>query len=416
MTPRLTWPEDDGNGVLGDGRFASVTHHPKSVDELRSIVQSAVASGLAIYPQGGGTSLGYGGIPNRPGVAVRLGRIARVIDYPFADMTVTVEAGMTLSALRALLARQGQRLAIEAAHPDAATLGGIYATASTGPRRFGWGRPRDQIIGVSFVAGDGELVRGGGRVVKNVAGYDFPKLLTGSLGTLGIITELTLKVSPRPEASAVILVVFDSLSAARAALDQLNVSGTRPIALELIDDYLPDGPPRGGQWSLMVGFEGNRAAVEWQVRRLESELGRTELNVLRDHEAETVWLSIVDHEAGEGGPLGFSSSFAPSRVIEFLARVDPEAWSIRVHAGNGVVRGVARSDGDLETWASEVERLRAEASRLGGSLVLPRCPTSWKGRLNVWGPPRPDWTIAEKVKLALDPGRVLNPGRFIGTI
>ena len=406
----MIWPEDDTNGVLGDGRFASATHHPESVDEFRAIVRDAVASGLAVYPQGGGTSLDYGGIPSRPGVAVRMGRLVRVVDYPFADMTVTVEAGMTLGALRTLLAEQGQRLAIEAAHPESATLGGIFATASTGPRRFGWGRPRDQIIGVSFVTGDGELVRGGGRVVKNVAGYDFPKLLTGSMGTLGIITELTLKVSPKPEAAAVVDIHFDSLTAVDAALDRLNVSATRPIALELIDNAT------GGPWALMVGFEGNREAVNWQVRRLESEMDRTGLTVLQDHEAETVWLNIVDYEAEACSPVGFTASFAPSRSIEFLGLVDRDRWSTRTHAGNGVVRGLDLIGDDLQGYASEVGRLRAESNRLGGSLILHRCPTPWKDRLGIWGPSRPDWVIAERVIQALDPGRVLNPGRFIGTI
>src|SRR6185312_5868323 len=124
--------------------------------------------------------------------------------YPAADMTITVEAGITLAALGAVLAEQHQRLQIDAPDPDRATLGGVFATNTRGPRSFGLGRPRDQIIGVAFVTSDGELVKGGGRVVKNVAGYDFPRLLTGSLGTLGIIAQMTLKVRPMPEASELV--------------------------------------------------------------------------------------------------------------------------------------------------------------------------------------------------------------------
>ncbi len=415
MPAPLDWPENDQNGTLGDGRFASATFHPESSDELRAIVRESVASGMSIYPQGGGTSLDFGGIPKRPGVAIRLGRLDQVIDYPFADMTVTVEAGITLGALRDLVSGQGQRLAIEAGYPESVTLGGIYATASTGPRRFGWGRPRDQIIGVSFVTADGELVRGGGRVVKNVAGYDFPKLLTGSMGTLGIITELTLKVSPRPEASALVRVEFDSLGLAASALEKLNVSGTRPVSLELVDGQTAQ-PGQGGAWELLVGLEGNRAAVDWQIHRLESELGQTGLPVGRDAEAEVAWLDFVEAEAEAAGPVGFTASFAPSRALEFLEGIDLDRWSIRVHAGNGVVRGTARSEGDLEAWANEIDNLRRASARLEGALILSRCPTAWKDRLNVWGPRRPDWSIAERVKLALDPGRVLNPGRFLGTI
>jgi len=415
MSQPPIWPEDDRDGTLGDDRFASATYHPESVEELRANVREAVASGLAVYPQGGGTSLNHGGIPDRPGVAVRLDRLGRLIDYPFADMTVTVEAGMTLGALRELVSGQGQKLAIEASHPESATLGGIFATATTGPRRFGWGRPRDQIIGVGFVTGGGELVRGGGRVVKNVAGYDFPKLLTGSMGTLGIITELTLKVSPRPEASALVRVEFDTLDLAASALDRLNISGTRPVALEIVDG-LTARSRQGVRWELLLGLEGNEAAVLWQIHRLQSELGQTDLRIVRDSDAESSWLDFVENEANTTGPIRFASSFAPSKALRFLTTVDLDRWSIRVHAGNGVVRGAARSEGDLETWASEVDRLRLEAARLDGALILPRCPTSWKGRLKVWGLRRPDWSIAERVKLALDPGRVLNPGRFLDTI
>src|SRR5262249_18731414 len=155
--------------------------------------------------------------------------------YPFADMTITVQAGMTLSALRAILAEQHQRVLIDAPDPDRATLGGIYATNTAGPRRYGAGRPRDQIIGVSFVTSDGNIVKGGGRVVKNVAGYDFPKLLTGSMGPLGIISQVTLKVRPIPEASVIAWVPFAAPTRLAAALDQLNTSGTRPIALDLLN-------------------------------------------------------------------------------------------------------------------------------------------------------------------------------------
>ena len=211
-------------GPIGDGRSALAEFRPLDVDRLCELVRDQVAAGHAIYPRGGGTAMDYGGIPSRPGVAVDTRSLDRLIDYPFADMTITVQAGMTLSALRAILAEQHQRLLVDAPIPDRATLGGIYATNTTGSRRFGTGRPRDQIIGVSFVTSEGAVVKGGGRVVKNVAGYDFPKLLTGSMGTLGIIVQLTLKVRPIPEASAIAWVPLTGPIAAAELLDRLNTS------------------------------------------------------------------------------------------------------------------------------------------------------------------------------------------------
>jgi glycolate oxidase FAD binding subunit len=262
----LNWPDSPAGGTLGDGRFATLTERPESLDALRGAVVAHVAQGFALYPQGGGTALDYGGIPRAPGVAIDTRGLNRVIDYPHADMTITVEAGITLQALRAVLAEKQQRLLVDAPQAEHATLGGVYATNTSGPRRYGAGRPRDQIIGVSFVNADGAVVKGGGRVVKNVAGYDFPKLLTGSLGTLGIITQMTLKVRPVPEASALVWAVYAQPDELAGVLDRLNTSATRPIALELLN---PSGARLAGEaiglpvggWVLAVGFEDNAAAV-----------------------------------------------------------------------------------------------------------------------------------------------------------
>jgi glycolate oxidase FAD binding subunit len=204
----VDWPDTPAGGPLGDGRFAWATERPETEEALREAVALRVAQGYALYPRGGGTALDYGGVPRAPGVAIDVRGLGRIIDYPAADMTITVEAGLTLAALQTALAAHRQRLPLDAPHPGRATLGGIYATDTSGPRRYGAGRPRDLIIGVGFVTADGHTVRGGGRVVKNVAGYDFPKLLTGSMGTLGILCQMTLKVRPTPEDSALALVPF----------------------------------------------------------------------------------------------------------------------------------------------------------------------------------------------------------------
>lgn len=406
---------------LGDGRHALATDRPETVDALRHVVMDRVAQGHAIYPQGGGTALDYGGVPRAPGVAIDLRGLARVIDYPSADMTITVEAGITLTALRDALAEYHQRLLVDAPDPDRATLGGIFATNTSGPRRFGAGRPRDQIIGVSFVTADGALVKGGGRVVKNVAGYDFPKLLTGSLGTLGVIAQMTLKVRPKPEAAAIVWVPFAGAEGLGAALDRLNTSGTRPAAIEVLN---PSAARRVGEssglpaddWALAVGFEDNAASVTWQVDRLMIELGRTHLVIREGADADPLWSALTEFQAAEIGQLSFVASLRPSEVAPFLQGRDPDRWAIQSHAGNGIVRGHALGTLDLETIAEELATLRAEAARGGGSLILSRCPTDWKDRLEVWGKPRPDWSMAERVKRTLDPKGVMNPGRFVGTI
>ncbi|WP_435015865.1 FAD-binding oxidoreductase [Tundrisphaera sp. TA3] len=409
-----------GGDPIGDGQFALATDRPQTIEELVEAVARRVAEGHALYPQGGQTALDYGGIPTRPGAAIDVRGLDRIVDYPAADMTVTVEAGITLGSLREALAREGQRLWVEAPQPDRATLGGIFATDSSGPRRFGLGRPRDQILGVRYVSAAGEVVKGGGRVVKNVAGYDLPKLLTGSLGTLGIIAEMTLKVRPAPESSALAWASYPSLAAASDALDALNTSATRPVAVELLN------PPaaraifpgqQDGAWAVVVGFEDNRASIEWQADRIAAELASGKPTVVRDAEVEPFWAALVESQAAGDGPIRFRASLRPSALARFLDSVDPGLWSVQAHAGNGIARGAWIGEArDLDAFADEIGLLRERAKTLGGTLILPRCPTAWKGRLRVWGDPRPDWGLSAKVKRALDPAGVLNPGRFLDTI
>jgi glycolate oxidase FAD binding subunit len=351
-------------------------------------------------------------------VAIDTRAISRLIDYPFADMTITAEAGMTLAALRQVLAGQNQRVLLDAPYADRATLGGIFATGTTGPRRFGAGRPRDQLIGVSFVSSDGAVVKGGGRVVKNVAGYDFPKLLTGSMGTLGIITQLTLKVRPIPEASAIRWAPVTEPPALAAALDRLNLSGARPIAVELLNRPAALAVGRklaltAAHAVLAIGVEDNAESVGWQIDRLRTEVGGADVAVVAGEQASSLWESLAEFQAAAPGPLSMVANLRPSSVVSFTAALDPDRWSAQVHAGSGIVRGHALGDWTLETALRQVDALRRTAVADGGNLILTRCPVEWKEPLRVWGEPRPDRAIAERVRAALDPKGAMNPGRFV---
>ncbi|GAC1473527.1 MAG: FAD-binding oxidoreductase [Isosphaeraceae bacterium] len=380
-----------------------------------------VAQGHALYPQGGTTALDYGGIPAAPGIAIDTRGLNRVIDYPAADMTITVESGVTLGSLRGVLAAENQRLVIDTPDQERATVGGVFATNTCGPRRFGSGRPRDQILGVSFVTSDGALVKGGGRVVKNVAGYDFPRLLTGSMGTLGIVTQLTLKVRPRPETSALVWVPIASAGSLGPALERLNTSGTRPMAIEVLNPPAAKfvgaliGLPTE-DWALIVGYEDNASSVAWQVDRLMIELGRTHIVIREGVDAEPLWSALTDFQVAQPGSVRITASLRPSTVSDFLQALDPTSWAVQAHAGSGVVHAHTLAERELEDLGTEIDRLRALAILDGGSLTVPRCPSSWKKRLKVWGDPRPDWVLSERVKRALDPLGVMNPGRFVGTI
>jgi len=417
----LNWPDSPHGGRLGDDRFALSTEHPATLDALREIVTERGTRGEALYPQGGGTALDYGGTPRTPGIAIDLRELNEVIDYPDADMTITVEAGITLGKLRSVLLEKHQRLHVDAPHPDAATLGGIYATNTTGSRRFGLGRPRDQIIGVSFVTADGLLVKGGGRVVKNVAGYDFPKLLTGSMGTLGIITQLTLKVRPIPEATSLVWIPFSTVEGVAPTLDRLNTSATRPVAIDLFNRSgaqlvgQAEGLP-ADQWVLVLGYEGSAGTVAWQADRLLLELGRTNIVLREGADSEILWSALTEFQAIEKGPVTVLANLKPSLLPEFVQGMDPEQWAIQAHAGNGIVRAHYLGAPELDTVAAQVDLLRNQAVQGGGNLQLTRCPAPWKARLKVWGEPRSDWNLAERIKKTLDPKGLLNPGRFVASI
>ncbi len=417
-TVPATWPDSPAAGVIGDGRAALADYRPTDVDPLCQLVRDQVGLGHAIYPQGGGTALEYGGIPRRPGVIVHTVGLNRLIDYPFADMTITVQAGMTLSALRAILAEKHQRVLVDAPDPDRATLGGIYATNTTGPRRYGAGRPRDQIIGVSFVTSEGVIVKGGGRVVKNVAGYDFPKLLTGSMGTLGIITQLTVKVRPIPEASTIAWIPFTDPDRLASAIDGFNLSGTRPVAVELLNRTAARtvGQSLGlptDQAVLAIGLEDNAESVRWQVDRLKTELGRIEFLVVEGERVASLWASLTEFQASSFGPISFVANLRPSSVAAFVAGLDPDRWSVQSHAGNGIVRAHGLDEWSRDDAARQIDPLRRRAVDDGGNLIVSRCPTEWKESLRVWGEPRADWAIAERVRAALDPQGAMNPGRFV---
>jgi glycolate oxidase FAD binding subunit len=411
-------PNFPEGGTLGDGRCALTTVHPDSVEALCGLVREHVSLGRAIYPQGGCTALGYGGIPARSGVAVDMRGIDKVIDYPFADMTITVQAGVTLSALRKTLALQNQRVLVDAPQPERATLGGIYATNTCSSRRYGAGRPRDQIIGVSFVTSAGDVVSGGGRVVKNVAGYDLPKLLTGSMGTLGIITQITVKVRPIPELSAIAWIPCEDPARLADALDRLNTSASRPIAV----DWLNGGAAQtigaalelpAGYGVLAIGIEDNADSVRWQIDRLKAELAPPDLCIIEGEQSATLWAALTEFQATPPGPISIVANLRPSSAARFVSTLDTGRWSVQVHAGNGILRAHGLGEWALNDAAAEIEHLRAAAVRDGGNLIVPHCPTAWKEQLHVWGQPRSDWMIGERVRAALDPFHAMNPGRFV---
>ena len=398
---------------------------PADAAGVVAVVREAQAAGRAVYPIGGGTSLDYGLPGKKPGIGLSLARLNRVVDYPARDMTITMEAGVTMAELARTLAAEGQWLPIDAPHPDAATIGGLVATAWCGPRRYGWGTVRDYVIGISAVDGRGVAFKGGGRVVKNVAGYDFCKLLTGSLGTLGPITLLTLKVKPRPECSVLAACDLPSWESAERLLAALVQSKTTPAAIELLagpawasDEAL--GSAAGGSIArVVVGLEGTAAEVAWMQTQLAGEwreLGVGDARFVAEDAACALWQRLTDFPAAGGAPLVVKASIRPSAVCGFvreILQIDSQA-SIQCHAGNGsvIARFANFSAGDVSRQL--VGKLHPVARAAGGHLVV--LSSDGLGELTrqaVWGGVTAATAWMQRVKAAFDPANVLNPGRFV---
>jgi glycolate oxidase FAD binding subunit len=419
----------DPNACLIDDFGPLLVEQPGSAAEVGELVRRAGSEGQALYLLGGRTMLGLGLPPARPGYGVDLRALNRVIDYPARDMTITVEAGVTLAELQRVLAAEHQRLPVDVPAGLQATVGGALATNTSGPRRYGFGTLRDYVIGISTVNDEGQEVKAGGRVVKNVAGYDLCKLHVGALGTLGVITQVTLKVRPVPEAQVLVTLGCEP-DALGPLLDQLHGTRTRPVCLDVLNGPaardiaretrvgLPDAP-----WVVVVGFEESNESVSWQVQHLIRELPPASVRGLEARAGsagEPVWRALAESTAREAR-LSFKANMLSGAVAAFCQSVvqpgaPPDELLIHAQAGSGVVRGHLNGDLTLERVREMLEGFNDRAQAAKGNVVLPRCPPGWKRALPVWGRPRNDFWLMRQVKEKLDPRRLFNPGRFVDGI
>ena len=382
---------------------------PTSVSELCIFVKEAAASGQGVYPVGGRTTLDVGLPPIKPGFALDTTALNQVIDYPARDMTITVQAGITMAKLQETLAAEGQWLPVDVPNPEQTTIGGAVALNISGPRRLGYGTLRDYVIGISFATDEGNEVKAGGRVVKNVAGYDLMKLQVGAVGTLGVITQLTLKVKPKPESQAVIRMLCAE-SELPSLLDRLHESKSRPVAVDVAADH----SVVGAAWAIWAAFAEKAATVEWQINTLLDEFKSarvTDVTAERGPEAECRmrWLS---ESSAPSSSVVFKANVLPSATAKFCNfAAGIQGLHIHAHALNGIVIGSMNTDEDLD---ATVKVLAGRTGTGSGNLVIRRCPTAWKKSLPIWGKPGNDRDLMRRVKQTLDPQNVFNPGRLFG--
>jgi glycolate oxidase FAD binding subunit len=402
-----------------DGREPQWVVRPRSLDEAAAVVALAHDERLAVVPRGSGAALTLGAPPERVDVVLDLAGLDAILEHNPEDMTVTVQAGVTAGALAAHLAGDRQTLPIDPAGWHARTLGGIAATAASGPLRLRYGTLRDLLLGVRFVQADGVLTWGGARVVKSVSGYDVPKLLVGSLGTLAVIGELTLRLHPLPEAEVTCFLPVASVEVAQELTAAIVDSTLQPRRVELLDGAalvatgLPVGP--GG---LVVSFGSVPAAVRAQQAIV------TGLAARAGARAETLgpgFWGTYDRMLGRSGGTILRISAPASRLALTLR----EARSLLAGGRDlvatacaplGLVR-VAVGQGDHAALATGIERLRASLAAADGSVVVERGAVGLRTSLDPWGPvAAPALALMRGLKQEFDPTGTLNPGRFVGGI
>ncbi|WP_254509666.1 FAD-binding oxidoreductase [Anatilimnocola floriformis] len=396
---------------------------PTSSTDVVAAVQRARASKTPLQPVGGGTSLHFGLQSAATVEQLSLAQLNRVVDYPARDMTITVEAGITMAQLAETLVKEHQRLPVDVPQADRATIGGVIATNWNGHRRYGQGSLRDFVIGIEAVDGNGLLFHGGGRVVKNVAGYDFCKLLCGSFGTLGIITQVTLKVRPLPERSAWLACSVNDAKKAETMLAALQQSAVTPAAVELVsgsvwqkEAALAETNLTKDNFGLLVLLEGTTTEVLWMKDHLRREWREAGIvNPLMQDGCAEPWPAVQEFSAHIDSPLTVQASVTPSGVLPFVAacrKRDPDC-SVLAHAGNGAVfvRFAKFPDKGLsELMMGDLQP--AAAAHHGHVVILNAPPGAAITHRSVWGGEAP-LAVMTAVKKKFDPLDLLNRGRFV---
>lgn len=358
--------------------------------------------------------------PSRGIVVVSTQRLNRLIEHAVGDLTITAEAGMKFCDLQEILAKTGQFLALDPAYPEEATLGGIIATADAGSLRQRYGGVRDMLLGLSFVRADGEIAKAGGRVVKNVAGYDLMKLFTGSYGTLGIISQVTFRLYPIPEASETV-VLTGTADAIEQATKTLLASALTPTAIDVLSTQLVTRLGIGEGMGLITRFQSVTASVKEQSARL-LEVGQhlgLKGSSYSGNDESNLWQNLAKEMGTSGKKPGILCKIGvlPAAAIATLTQLDniaPQMGMGLIHAGSGL--GLLRLENLQGENATFLQKMRHSCQSHSGFLTVLEAPVSLKQQMEVWGYTGNALDLMRRIKQQFDPENILSPHRFVGGI
>jgi glycolate dehydrogenase FAD-binding subunit len=393
-----------------DGIVPKLICTPATVEQLAATVRICSEAQASIAPWGGGTAIILGNAPRTLDVVVKTYRLNRLIDHDHANLTATAQSGITLNALQAALVRQKQFVPFDPPLPERSTVGGVVAANLNGPRRNSYGSVRDLVIGMKVVLASGETIKAGGKVVKNVAGYDMCKLFTGSLGTLGIIAEMTLRVAPVPAHSAT-FIATGTLADIAECTSQLTRTKLLPTAAYFLNNS------ETASWQLAVGFDGFAETVARQVKdlmELAQQLGLTR-EIIDGEREQQFWQAIADLPISQDR-LIYRLTVPRGGLTQTISTI--VSW-IKIETAQTICADVATGTVWLVMPGNQpalelFPRLIALAQQQRGHAIIFAAPASLKKSIEVWGPTTPAHELMRKVKQEFDPMGLLNPGRYVG--
>jgi glycolate oxidase FAD binding subunit len=408
-----------------DGKTPNAVVYPNRREQVAAVLKHASDHELAVIPCCNGTKVETGNRPRRYDVALSLREMSQVRHYEPADLTLSVEPGITFGDLQTSLAQHSLWLPLDPAGGARASIGGTLAANSAGPLRVYYGAPRDMVLGMTVATSEGKLIKTGGRVVKNVTGYDLGKLLIGSYGTLGVIVEASFKLFPLPKSRATFSLPVTSLSKARELRQAIQRSPLEPMRLTLLDSEAArlarSGTTFASPWEIWVEAGGSERVIE-RYRNTLAALARqfgTEAYATSHEAAESSRPRIADFGAAlpsGAGTVILRASLPLSTTEQFVGQAQAQTGrsAISVQLGTGITQ-VCLLDATAGTELKPlIERLRATAIALGGVLIVETCPSTLKTDFDVWGGTGDDFAVMRKIKEVWDPRGTLSPGRLVG--
>jgi glycolate oxidase FAD binding subunit len=388
LTRRPGSPDDAVGGVV-----PREVVRPASVAEVAEVMKAAAADGLTVVPVGGRSKLSWAAPPSSCDLVLDTTGLDRVVEHVAGDLTVVAEAGVRLADLQEHVGRAGQLLGLDPPE-DGATLGGVVSANASGPRRLRYGTVRDLLIGTTVVLADGTVANAGGKVVKNVAGYDLGKLYTGAHGSLGVVVSTTWRLHPVPPARRVVTVELPEVAAAGPLAIRLGRSTLTPSVVELVGTA-------GGPGRLVVVFESIAESVDAQARAAITLLGD-------GTESESVPAALGRRPGGADDVL-LRLAYVPAALAQVLGAL-PAGAGVVASAGTGVCYVAVPADGAADLLPA----LRTALAPHDGTAVVLRAPESVRDRLDHWGPVGDALDLMRRVKAQFDPGHRMSPGRFVG--